>query len=92
MLLFSLSFQKQVVAVILSFPFRGVMFSYLSAFDPEFGALGFGKLLLYEAMKHTFESGFRSWNFLRGSEPYKLDWGAVTLPRKRVIVEHCPPA
>ncbi len=83
---FSLRFQGRIVAVICSFPYRNVLFSYLSAFDPEYEALGFGRILLYYSLRYAFEKGYASWNFLRGSEPYKFEWGARSIPKCRVIV------
>lgn len=84
--LFVLHFKDRIVAAICAFPYRATLFSYLSAFDPEFETLGFGRLLLFYSFKYAFESGYGSWNFLRGSEPYKFDWGAQRMPKCRVII------
>jgi CelD/BcsL family acetyltransferase involved in cellulose biosynthesis len=83
---FSLHFQDRIVAIILSFRYRNALFSYLSAFDPNYSEFGFGRTLLYHSLRYTFEMRYRSWNFLRGSEPYKFDWGARGIPKCRVIV------
>lgn len=85
-LFFTLRFQKEVVAVILSFPYRNTLFSYLSAFDPVHRALGFGRILLYESLRYSFNQGYASWNFLRGDEPYKFDWGACPIPKSRLVI------
>jgi CelD/BcsL family acetyltransferase involved in cellulose biosynthesis len=86
LLLFSLRFQGRVVAVILAFLSTNTVFSYLSAFDPEYEALGFGRTLLYNSLQYAFEQRYHSWNFLRGNEPYKLDWGAKRIAKRRVII------
>ncbi len=86
LLLFSLRFQGRVVAVILAFLLGNTVFSYLSGFDPEYEALGFGRTLLYSSMQYAFEQRHHSWNFLRGNEPYKLEWGAKKIPKRRVII------
>ncbi|MBV8572238.1 MAG: GNAT family N-acetyltransferase [Acidobacteriaceae bacterium] len=83
---FGLELQQRVVALILSFPYKNVLFSYLSGFDPEYQQYGFGKLLLQYSLQHAFENGFTSWNFLRGSEPYKLDWGARIISKRRLVL------
>lgn len=84
--LFALRFREKIVAVICSFPYRNRLFSYLSAFDPEYEIYGFGRLLLYYSMQYAFEQHYIAWNFLRGNEPYKFDWGARSIPKCRLIV------
>ena len=86
LLFFSLRFEGEIAAVILSFPYRKVVFSYLSAFNPEYSALGLGRILLYEAVRYTFEQNYSSWNFLRGSEPYKFDWGGREIAKSRLLI------
>jgi CelD/BcsL family acetyltransferase involved in cellulose biosynthesis len=86
LLLFSLRFQDRVVAVILAFVSGSTLFSYLSAFDPEYEALGFGRSLLCHSVQYAFERHYQSWDFLRGNEPYKFDWGARSIPKRRVII------
>jgi CelD/BcsL family acetyltransferase involved in cellulose biosynthesis len=90
-LFFSLEFQDRTAAVILSFPYKGMLFSYLSAFDPEYEQYGFGKILLQKSLEYAFEKGFKSWNFLRGNEPYKFEWGARIIPKRRLIVSRVRP-
>lgn len=90
LLLFSLRFQGEIAAVILGFPYRNVIYAYLSAFDPSYGALGFGRLLLFEALQYAFKGGYSSWNFLRGSEAYKFDWGAREILKSRLVITRVP--
>ena len=80
----SLRFQSRVVAVIFAFSYENTMFGYLSAFDPEYDDLGFGRTLLCEALRYCYENGYEAWNFLRGDEPYKFWWGAQIIPKCRV--------
>ena len=87
---FVLYFQNSTAAVILAFPYRETLYAYLSAFDPAHAAFGFGRILLFEALHFAFENGFKSWNFLRGDEPYKFEWGARTIEKTRVIIERTP--
>ncbi len=83
---FSLSFQGEIVAIILGFLYRGIFFSYLSGFHPAYEPYGFGRHLLYESIQYAFEHGFSAWNFLRGDEPYKFSWGAELIPKSRLII------
>jgi len=83
---FILRFRSRIVAIICGFYYRNVFYSYLSAFDPEYEKFGFGRILLYHSLRHSFEHRYCSWNFLRGSEPYKFDWGARHIPKCRITV------
>jgi CelD/BcsL family acetyltransferase involved in cellulose biosynthesis len=84
---FVIRFREQIAAVILSFPFRNKIFSYMSAFDPACEQFGFGRKLLFESIQHCYANGMRVWNFLRGDEPYKFSWGAERIPKQRVYIE-----
>lgn len=83
---FGLEFQGRTVAVILSFPHNNVLFAYLSGFDPEYDQYGFGRLLLNKSLEYAFQKRFKSWNFLRGNEPYKFEWGSRIIPKCRLII------
>jgi CelD/BcsL family acetyltransferase involved in cellulose biosynthesis len=84
--IFSVQFDEKLAAVILAFAYRRRILNYLTAFDPEFERLGFGRTLLYEAVRYSFENGYTVWDFLRGDEPYKHWWRAQTIPKVRIIV------
>ena len=83
--IFSLRLDSQVVAVILGMRAEDTIFSYLTAFHPAYGKYGFGHHLLCRAIQYAHEQGCR-WNFLRGEEQYKLDWGARRIPKRRVLI------
>jgi len=75
------------VAVVLALRNRTTLYSYLSAFDPDYEQLGFGRELLGQAIRYAHEHGYRTWNFMRGDEPYKYSWGARPIPKCRLILE-----
>lgn len=83
---FAIRFRREVVAVIMALRYRDKIYAYMSAFDPDYETLGFGRTLLYEAFRHAYAEGYDAWNFLRGDEPYKASWGAVPIERCRVII------
>ncbi len=85
--MFGLRHNKKLVAVSLGFFHRNTIYSFASGHDPDFEALGFGRLLLFESLRHAFQQGYRAWNFLRGNEPYKLLWGAQVAPTARISIE-----
>jgi len=84
--IFSLRFDRQVVATILALRDESRIFGYLSAFHPGYRKYGFGHELLCRSLRYAHEQGCR-WGFLRGDEQYKLDWGARMIPKRRVTIE-----
>ncbi len=84
--IFSIRFDEKLAAMILAFRYRDRISNYLTGFDPEYAYLGFGRTLLYEAIRHSFEAGYSTWDFLRGDEPYKTWWRAQKIPKTRLKV------
>lgn len=82
--IFSVRLNGRIMAILLAFDFRKRIFSYMSAFEPEHQELGFGRMLLFEAIRYAFANGYAGWNFLRGDEAYKLAWGATSIPKIRL--------
>jgi CelD/BcsL family acetyltransferase involved in cellulose biosynthesis len=85
--IFGLRFNRKIVAVTLAFVYRNTLYAFAGGHDPEFEAQGFGRLLLFESLRHAFEQGYRAWNFLRGNEPDKLLWGAQITATARITIE-----
>jgi CelD/BcsL family acetyltransferase involved in cellulose biosynthesis len=89
--LFTLRFNSEIVAAIISFPFKDRVFSYLSAFDPQYQEFGFGNAVLYESLRYCCHEGWRTWDFLRGNEGYKLHWGAEHVEKRRILIDRARP-
>jgi CelD/BcsL family acetyltransferase involved in cellulose biosynthesis len=85
---FALRFRRELVAIIMALRYKNKIYAYMSAFDPDFDSLGFGRTLLYEGFRHAYSEGFEAWNFLRGDEPYKASWGARPIDRCRIVIEN----
>lgn len=49
-------------------------FFYQSGFAPEAKSLSPGTVLVANAIRNAIEQGHRTFDFLRGAEPYKLRW------------------
>jgi CelD/BcsL family acetyltransferase involved in cellulose biosynthesis len=81
---FTIRYERQIAALVLTFLYANKIYSYMSAFDPQFEPLGFGRNLLYESMRLCYERGYQAWNFLRGNEPYKRSWGAEPIAKCRL--------
>ena len=85
--IFTVEFQARIAAIVLAFRNQSTIFSYLSAYDPEYEKFGFGRELLLQALQYAHGHGHTCWNFLRGEEPYKFSWGAERIAKRRVVVE-----
>lgn len=49
---------------------------YLFGYDPELRGLSLGSTLILRSIEHAIERGRPAYDFLRGAERYKYDWGA----------------
>lgn len=86
--IFSLSCDCRVVASMLAFVYNGKIFGYLTGSDPAYHWYRVASLLLSEALRYACMHGFRAWNFCRGDEPYKSDWGGRPIPRCRLLIHN----
>lgn len=64
------------IAVIYAFACRGRLYLYLGGFDPAWAKFGPLVLLMGYAFDEALREGLSEADFLRGSEPYKYEWGA----------------
>jgi CelD/BcsL family acetyltransferase involved in cellulose biosynthesis len=81
---FTICVDGKIVAIILALRNYSSLFGYLSGFDPVYAKYSFGQELIAQALRYAHDNRYRSWNFLRGVEAYKFEWGAVELPKVRV--------
>lgn len=59
---------------------------YNAGIDPDARDLSPGVILAAECVRYALEHGQRRFDFLRGDEPYKYEWGAVDEPIQRLLV------
>jgi CelD/BcsL family acetyltransferase involved in cellulose biosynthesis len=59
---------------------------YNAGVDPDAGALSPGVLMIARYVERALARGMRRFDFLRGSEPYKYEWGALDEPIQRLLV------
>jgi CelD/BcsL family acetyltransferase involved in cellulose biosynthesis len=74
--LYWLRIDGRTVAVQLGWAARARAYYYISGWDPEFAALSPGGLLVEHAVSAAVRESVREFDFLRGCERYKYDWGA----------------
>ncbi len=59
---------------------------YNAGIDPDARDLSPGVLLAAKYVESALDAGARRFDFLRGNEPYKYEWGAVDEPIQRLLV------
>lgn len=86
--LYIMRFRGEPAAMIYGILDRGRLYGYITGMDPELGRYSPGSLLLHYAIRDAIADGARTWDFLRGDEAYKFQWGARTVPKRRLLVWH----
>ena len=67
----------QVVGSFVNFCDERAFYQYLGGYEPELGALRIGKLATAEGIRRSIDAGRARYDFGRGAEPYKYEYGAV---------------
>jgi CelD/BcsL family acetyltransferase involved in cellulose biosynthesis len=73
-------------AALLCFRFARTYTSMQNGFDPQWARHSVGQILLARVVEQAISEGCTRFDFLRGPEPYKYDWGAVDRARLRIEV------
>lgn len=75
-------------AALFNFDYKERVWVYNSGFDPEsFGGLSLGVVLTTKAIEQAIENGRAEFDFLRGNEPYKYQFGAQDTEIYRIHIE-----
>jgi hypothetical protein len=64
----------------------GAWYLYNAGVDPDARELSPGVLMSAKAIEGAILAGRRRFDYLRGDEPYKYEWGAVDEPIQRLLV------
>jgi CelD/BcsL family acetyltransferase involved in cellulose biosynthesis/glycosyltransferase involved in cell wall biosynthesis len=81
LLLHGVQLAGELAAVLFGFHDPQATRFYLSGFEPRFAKHSPGQLAIAHAMELAAARGSPIFDFLRGAEPYKYDWGARDLGR-----------
>jgi CelD/BcsL family acetyltransferase involved in cellulose biosynthesis len=76
---------RQIAAGILVAAGDRLMF-YNAGSDPDARDLSPGVILAARCIEYAIDRGMASFDFLRGNEPYKYEWGATDEPIQRLLV------
>lgn len=71
-----LEVNKEPAAAYLSFKYNDRLYLYNSGYDPRFGSYSAGVALLAYRIHKAILQGIKTFDFLRGDEEYKYDFGA----------------
>ena len=82
--LISISHQGAPIAAALLFHDQQNVFMYQSGFDPEYRSLEPGYMLIVAAMQWAIDRQFKTFDFLRGDEPYKARWNTKRIPHVKL--------
>jgi CelD/BcsL family acetyltransferase involved in cellulose biosynthesis len=75
--LYTLTIEGKVAGAYYGLLHGGVAYAYIGGFDPAFAFESPGTVLLGHAIEDAAAAGATAFDFLRGQEPYKYEWGAV---------------
>ncbi len=87
--LYVLRLDGEPVAALYGFLYHGVFYFYQTGFDPDYHQHSVGLVTVGLAIKHALEEGAKTYDFLRGNEPYKSLW--TRAERELVRFELYPP-
>jgi CelD/BcsL family acetyltransferase involved in cellulose biosynthesis len=73
----------RIVAVFYGFALNGIVYYYLSGYDPGLEKLSIGTILVAHAVEQAVRNGATAFDFLRGAEEYKYAWGATDRMNRR---------
>jgi CelD/BcsL family acetyltransferase involved in cellulose biosynthesis len=78
--LHALRLDQRIIAATYALHLRQRTYLYITGFNPNYGALSPGTLILGHSIAHAIGEGAREFDFLRGRERYKHFWGARERP------------
>jgi CelD/BcsL family acetyltransferase involved in cellulose biosynthesis len=74
--LYRLSVQGRAIAAVYGIEVGRRFYYYQSGYDPAWSARSPGVVLVGRTVEDAYARGLSDYDFLRGTEPYKLDWAA----------------
>lgn len=74
------------VAALFAYDYQGTVGLYNSGYDPAFGYYSVGVLLVAMGIRDAIAAGRKRFDFLRGNEPYKYDFGAKDAPVHNLVI------
>jgi glycosyltransferase involved in cell wall biosynthesis len=83
---YGLRLNGTLIAVLYAMVRNRRAYYYIGGFAPEYSTYGPGALLLRYAIHNSIREGLKTFDLLRGGEPYKYRWGARDRSVARLIL------
>lgn len=81
-----LKLDDEIISYALGFNYRGVIYYWIVAFDPDFANTSPGKVLIKYLLENSFQQGQTELDFMLGDELYKLRWSTAKRANFEVYV------
>jgi CelD/BcsL family acetyltransferase involved in cellulose biosynthesis len=81
--MYAIRIDDRVAAVFYGFALNGIVYYYLSGYDPDLEKQSIGTILVAHAVEQAVCDGATTFDFLRGAEEYKYAWGATDRMNRR---------
>ena len=81
--MYAMRIDASIRAVFYGFAHHGVVYYYLSGYDPELEKISIGNTIVAHAIEQAVLDGATMFDFLRGAEEYKYAWGAKDRMNRR---------
>jgi CelD/BcsL family acetyltransferase involved in cellulose biosynthesis len=91
---YAMILDERIAGVYYGFHAHRRAYAYIGGFDPALHSLSIGNLLIAQALGDALAECSVEFDFLRGAEAYKYDWGAQDTPtfgRRLVPCDLAPP-
>ncbi|MGA2111855.1 MAG: GNAT family N-acetyltransferase [Anaerolineales bacterium] len=82
--------EGEKAAGFLNFDYQNRIWLYNSGISPRYAALSPGWVLLAHLIRTAIERRYQAFDFMRGNESYKFQWGGISQPIYRLVLQ--PPA
>lgn len=83
---FNLKLDGKVVASLIYIDFNGTRYFLNIGIHPEYKKYSVGRILIANVIEDSIKKGLKYFDFGKGDEKYKLDWGCEILENERVII------
>ncbi len=76
----ALSLEREIIAMVMCFEYKDIVYLYNSAYNPDYSELSPGIASKAYYIRDSIEKGKKIFNFLKGSETYKYQMGGSEVP------------
>ena len=86
--LWFLKINSRPVAALFGCKYENKIYALQAGFDPELSKYSIGQVLLGKIIENAISNNCYEFDFLRGTESYKYDWGAIDRRNIKLDISH----